>query len=160
MMVEDGESFDPMMANNMVVTALRRLLSDAVTMYLRAQGFHWNVKGSGFSQYHELFGQIYQDVYESVDPTAENILKLGGIAPFRLPELMAMRSITDNPVPSMLPADLVADLLSANDSILMTLNMTFHAANSANQQGIANFVSERIDQHQRWDWQLKSSLAM
>lgn len=153
MMMEDGVS------DALVVSSLRRLLADAITFYLRAHGFHWNVVGSDFSEYHALFESIYSDVYESVDPIAENIRKLDGIAPFRLPELMALRSLTDQPIASPLPAMMVADLLAGNEQMLMCLNDCFHTANAANQQGIANFVAERIDQHMKWSWQLKSSLA-
>lgn len=143
----------------MVVSALRRVLADAVSLALRAQGFHWNVVGSDFSEYHALFESIYSDVYESIDPIAENIRKLDGIAPFRLPELMALRSLVDQPLGSMLPIAMVSDLLVGNEQMLVCLKDAFAVANHANQQGIANFIAERIDQHMKWSWQLKSSLA-
>lgn len=143
----------------MVVAVLRRTLADAVTLYLQAHGFHWNVKGSDFAQYHALFESIYSDTYESVDPIAENILKMNGIAPFRLPELVALRSISDQPVGSMMPADMAASLLNSNEQYLATLNMAFQIANSANEQGVANFIAERIDAHQKWSWQLKASIT-
>lgn len=136
---------------------LRRVLADAFTLYLRAHGYHWNVAGPDFAQYHELFGEIYEDVASSIDPIAESIRKLEGYAPFRLPELMALRSIPDVPVSSNLPAAMVIDLLAANEQMLVTLNDAFAMCTAANQQGIANFVSERIDQHQKWSWQLRSS---
>jgi DNA-binding ferritin-like protein len=34
---------------------------------------------------------------------------------------------------------------------------TFNTANESNQQGIANFIAERIDMHQKWNWFLKAS---
>ena len=39
--------------------SLKTLLSDIVTFYFMAHGFHWNVEGSDFSQYHGLFADIY-----------------------------------------------------------------------------------------------------
>lgn len=141
-----------------VVAALRVLLANTVSFYLRAHGFHWNVKGPDFAQYHALFEAIYEDVFESVDPIAENILKLNGMAPFRLPELMALRTIVDQPVAAPMPADMTADLLAGNDALLSSLQVAFDAAVGANQQGIADFIAGRIDQHQKWGWQLRSSL--
>lgn len=145
--------------DSMVIVSLRRVLADAITFYLRAHGFHWNVVGSDFSEYHALFESIYTDVYESIDPIAENIRKMDGLAPFRLPELMALRSIVDQPLGSLLPAVMVADLLAGNEQMLVCLNEAFATASAANQQGIANFIAERIDSHQKWSWQLKSSLS-
>lgn len=147
-------------AEESLVPALRRLLADVFSFYLRAHGYHWNVMGGDFSQYHALFEAIYEDTYESVDELAENIRKMDGVAPFRLPELMALRSINDTPIQSAMPADMTADLLMGNEQVLMSLQMTFEIANAVNEQGVANFIAERIDAHQKWSWQLKSSLSI
>jgi starvation-inducible DNA-binding protein len=155
---------DPVVENPtpglMVVAVLRRTFADAVTFYFQAHGFHWNVKGSDFAQYHALFKEIYEDTYESIDPIAENILKMNGIAPFRLPELVALRSISDQLVRSMMPADMVVALYASNSQYLTTLNMAFEICVAANEQGIANFIAERIDVHQRFAWQLKASITV
>lgn len=152
----EGDVTDPTLA---LVASLRRLLSDAITLYLRAHGFHWNVVGADFAEYHALFGAIYEDIFGSVDPIAENIRKMNGLAPFRLPEIMALRSIVDVPVAAPLPAQMTADLLAGNEAILSTLSDAFNAATEADEQGIANFIAERIDAHQKHAWMLRSSLA-
>jgi ribonuclease R len=46
-----------------LVEALARLLGDNVVMYTKAHGHHWNVTGRDFSQFHEFFQEIYEDVY-------------------------------------------------------------------------------------------------
>ena len=45
-----------------LLDSLAVLLADTVTVTHVAHGYHWNVKGVNFSQYHELFGGIYQDL--------------------------------------------------------------------------------------------------
>jgi starvation-inducible DNA-binding protein len=146
-------------ANQALISSLRRLLADAVSLYLRAHGYHWNVIGSDFAEYHALFESIYTDTFESIDPIAENIRKLNGVAPFRLPELMALRSISDQGSVMPLPAAMTADLLAATEMIITTLREAFAlATGEADQQGIANFLAERIDAHMKWAWQLRSSL--
>jgi hypothetical protein len=55
---------------------------------------------------------------------------------------------------------LAADLLSANEVVLNELIEAFTCATEMNQQGIANFIAERIDNHQKWKWQLSSSLGV
>ena len=52
----------------------------------------------------------------------------------------------------------VLDMYKKNVVMLAMLKNVFDMANSANEQGIANFVAERIDMHQKWQWQLGSSL--
>ena len=138
---------------------LTELLADVVSFYFRAHGAHWNVKGADFSEYHKLFLKIYEDVYESIDPIAENLRKLGSIAPFTLGSFMALRTIDDAPAILQDPIALANDLLAANDIVLDELSDAFDCASAYNQQGVANFLAGRIDQHQFWKWQLTASLG-
>ena len=138
---------------------LTELLADVVSFYFRAHGAHWNVKGADFSEYHKLFQKIYEDVYESIDPIAENLRKLGSVAPFTLGSFMALRCLEDAPTILQDPIALANDLLVANDMILDELSDAFDCASMYNQQGIANFLAGRIDSHQYWKWQLTVSLG-
>ena len=138
---------------------LTELLADVVSFYFRAHGAHWNVKGADFSEYHKLFLKIYEDVYESIDPIAENLRKLGSIAPFTLGSFLALRTIDDASAILQDPIALANDLLTANDIILDELSDAFDCASMYNQQGVANFLAGRIDQHQFWKWQLTASLG-
>jgi starvation-inducible DNA-binding protein len=140
-----------------VVDALNVTIADANTVYHKAHGYHWNVTGQDFTEYHQLFEMIYVDVYESIDPIAENIRKMGAVAPFRMVDLIRLRTI-DDAVPATTDALALASALAMDNSkMIATLNMAFDSANAANQQGICNFLAERIDQHQKWDWQLTVS---
>jgi len=141
-----------------LATALATVLADATVMYHRVHGFHWNIVGTDFPQYHAKFEEIYNDVWESLDGIAENIRKVGGVAPFRLPDLMARSSVSDNPVEGYSAEILVADLLVTNAGVLESLNMAYQIANAANRQGVVNFLAGRIEMHDKWAWQLSASL--
>lgn len=137
---------------------LSSVLADAATFYFRAHAAHWNVMGDDFQQFHELFGEIYEDVWGSLDPIAENIRKIDAFPPSSLDEIMAKRetgpkhgAITDS-------QDLLADLIPMNDEVINCLVEAFAEATSANEQGVANFLADRIDMHQKWRWQMKASV--
>ena len=147
----------PDYAQSQVIAALQKAVGDVAIMYTHAHGYHWNVRGSDFAQYHALFEAIYTDVYESIDPLAENILKMGGTAPRGISDFLSMATIDDDPLMDVDPELLAADLAEDNDAVINSLNDVFLIANAANQQGVCNFVAERIDQHQKWAWQLKVS---
>ena len=53
---------------------------------------------------------------------------------------------------------MLEELLANNSQMLELLNQIFQEATEENQQGIANFIAERIDAHQKWAWQLRSFL--
>jgi len=136
--------------------ALSELMGDVVTMYFQAHGYHWNVEGQDFSQYHALFETIYSDVYGSIDLIAENIRKLDEYAPFALKQFMSLRSF-DFGAAQQSPQAMAKALLKSNDSVLVTLKKVFKESTAADEQGICNFIADRIDNHQKWGWQLRSS---
>lgn len=138
---------------NELINALKVLLSDVVTFYFKAQGYHWNVEGDDFPQFHEFFGSIYEDAHGSIDPIAENIRKCGDYAPFRLERFIEYRTVTDTNVTPE-EVDMATDLYIANGQVIATLYRTFAAATAQNKQGIANFLADRINKHEKWQWQL------
>jgi starvation-inducible DNA-binding protein len=144
-------------SNETLAGHLAEVLSDAVVMSHVANGYHWNVKGKDFSQFHKFFGKIYEDIQGSIDPIAENILKIGYDAPFSLQDFMQRTSCKQEPVRSGDPIRMVSSLMQMNEQILSCLNSAFKAADACNEQGIADFLAGRIDMHKKWHWQLTAT---
>lgn len=145
---------EEMTATGTLPEVLLRLLSDSMGLYIKAHTAHWNVVGSDFEEYHALFGAIYEDLWEALDPLAENIRKLGSPVPLDVQSLVAPligAQGTD-------PGGLAADLLKYNDALIPQIKDAFDVATAARSQGIANFLAERQDMHEKWSWQLSSSL--
>lgn len=139
-----------------LTNSLKTLLADVVTMSFAAQGYHWNVEGQDFSQYHSLFGTIYEDVYGSIDPIAENLRKLDEYAPFSLKSFLDLRTVETKEVEPT-PKAMAKALFTLNQGVVASLYKTFKEASAADEQGIADFLAGRLDQHQKWDWQLRVS---
>jgi starvation-inducible DNA-binding protein len=141
-----------------VVSCLADSLGNAVHLYFKAQGHHWNVTGRDFSQFHEFFQEIYEDVYSMFDPLAENMRKLGSMAPYRLEEFMNLSQIEEADCGSdaML---MVQDLVAANNVMIASLDNCFQVATATNEQGVADYIGGRIDMHKKWRWQLTAFLS-
>ena len=139
-----------------LLDTLDEVLSNGIVLYFSAHRAHWNVEGPDFFEYHQLFGEIYDDIYGSIDTIAENIRKFGGFAnPLSVLEDSA--DLEDDSATSDAKA-LALNLYMKNMEYIVILKNAFDVANQENEQGIANFIAERIDKHQKWNWQLKSSL--
>lgn len=139
-----------------LVKALKVLVSDVVTFYFMAHGYHWNVEGSDFSQYHALFSEIYEDAYGSIDLIAENIRKLDDYAPFSLQKFLDLRTLDFKDVQPN-PKAMAKSLLTANEALIKSLKKAFDEAQKKDEQGIMNFLADRIDNHNKWSWQLRAS---
>lgn len=141
-----------------LINSLTDYLSNNVAFYFKAHGAHWNVVGEDFSQYHELFQEIYEDAQEAIDPIAELIRKMNGVAPSDIAQISAQAQPT-TAADDADPESLAEALYSANEALLDKIAGALKEATSINQQGVLNFLAERQDMHQKWSWQLRASLA-
>ena len=142
----------------MLADSLKTLLATEYAFVIKAQLFHWNVEGPDFAQLHEFFGNIYEEVYDNaIDQTAEFIRILDDYTPGsfeRFQELSTIAGQTKIPRARLMIEELAAN----NQQVIDLLNETFATAEQENQQGIANFIAERIDAQQKHGWMLRSFL--
>ena len=141
----------------MLVDNIKVLLASSFSLYLKAANFHWNVEGPNFPQYHEFLGEFYADVYGTIDTLAEYIRALDSYAPGSFTRFQELTLIEDC-VEQLVPTEQFTELLVDNNTLLTYLNATFALATAENQQGIANFLAERIDAMQKHNWMLRSIL--
>ena len=143
---------------NELIAALRLALGNTFFMYYKTHAYHWNVEGIEFSQYHDFFADIYEDLYGAVDPTSENLRKLGAYAPISIMELYNYKTIQEDSVMPILLVDMLNNLLVANTETYNAFSKVFDLATTAKEQGLANFAADRMDQHRKHGWMLTSSL--
>jgi starvation-inducible DNA-binding protein len=140
-----------------LAAALKVTLANVFVMYFKTHSFHWNTEGIEFSQYHDFFGDLYDDVYGSVDPIAENLRKLEVYAPHSLMELYNHKTLMEeNGIPDI--QGMLRAALAANNEVIASLNKVFALATKENKQGLCNFIADRIDTHEKHGWQLRASL--
>jgi starvation-inducible DNA-binding protein len=137
--------------------AMKQAFANSYAFYLKAQFFHWNVEGILFPQLHGLFDTIYSEVYDSIDPFAENIRKLGSYTPGSFSRLSQLAAISDEErIP---PAkDMLEILLQDNDVILESIKAAYDAAEAVGAHGLSNFLAERQDAHMKHGWMLRATL--
>ena len=141
-----------------LVQRLKILQADVVTAYFQIHGYHWNVEGMLFPEMHAKFLEIYEDVYDSIDPISENLRKLGAKAPFGVKEWNNNSDLEINDSEGISSKQMFQELFQTNTIVLAMLKRTFDISNELDEQGICNFIAERIDQHQFWGWQLTATL--
>lgn len=156
--VEESEKVIQEAEGDSLAVALQKVLNDTIVFYFAAHRAHWNVEGEDFTEYHELFSNIYEDAINAVDPLAENMRKIQAF-PGTLTEAVMNSSFKDDLVITE-ALGLAAGILEKNNAVNASVMAAFAAANTANEQGVANFLAERDDQHKKWAWQLRSSLKM
>ena len=137
---------------------LKTLLATSYAMAVKAQFFHWNVEGPDFAQLHKFFGKFYEEINDNaIDRAAEFIRTLDDYTPGSF-ERFSELSLIPGQIKVPRARLMIEELLADNQTMLDLLNECFASAEQENQQGIANFIAERIDAHGKHGWMLRSFL--
>ncbi|CAB4170294.1 Dps DNA-binding ferritin-like protein (oxidative damage protectant) [uncultured Caudovirales phage] len=140
----------------MLVDKLKVVLANTFTMYMKTHGYHWNVIGSDFPQYHDFFGDLYAEVHGAVDDIAEQLRQINSFAPGSLQRMKELSELEeDDLVPNA--AKMVVNLIAANDKVLLSLVECYEMAEEAKEYGLSNFLQDRITAHKKHGWMLKAT---
>lgn len=140
-----------------LIDSLKVVLAENFALYLKAQYYHWNIEGSDFYQLHEFFGDLYEEIYSSIDKFAEEIRALNSYAPGSLKRFLELSSIADEE--RIISAnEMLSQLLRDNATYINTLTQAFKQSEIEKEIGLSNFIQDRIDQHKKHAWMLRSFL--
>jgi starvation-inducible DNA-binding protein len=138
---------------------LAMFLGTTVVAQYMAHGYHWNVKGPEFTQFHDFFGEIYEDWSGEEDRIAEYIRILGFDAPHGLDQFLGL-SCVENKYCSGNPLEMATNLYEVNLVLHNCLEDIFNLATAINMQGIADWAATRMDAHSKLNWKLSTTIGM
>jgi len=143
--------------NEELVNAMNKVLGDTFLTYFKAHSSHWNVETRSFYADHTFLGEIYEEIYGSIDTTAEWLRKIGAYAPTSLASLITHASVTEetNVVSSM---GIFVGLENSNNTVIISLMRAYKLAEEAGELGLSNYLQDRIAAHQKHAWMLKATL--
>ena len=131
-------------------------LASNFAFYLKMHFFHWNVEGPNFPQYHEFFGDVYEDLWKITDDIAEHIRAIQGYAPGSLGRFKEMSRIADQS--DIVPASQMFNIAMADNSEMLTVvQEAYKAAEAAGEIGLSNFLQDRMDAHKKLGWMLRAT---
>lgn len=139
----------------MLIEQMKVLLATTFSLYLKSQNYHWNVTGTNFAQYHEFFGDLYEEIHASVDTTAEEIRKLGAFVPGALGRYQELSVIEDE---TMIPDNgiMFSRLRNDNTKLILQLYKCRQIADELGAFGTVNYLEDRISTHEKHAWMLSS----
>ena len=141
-----------------LIEKMKVVLATQFAFYLKIHSFHWNVTGPNFSQYHAFWGDLYNELWASLDEVAEHIRAIQGFAPGALARMQSLSRISDQiEVPNANEMFRIA--LMDNNNMIAVLTDAFREAESAGEVGLANFLQDRIDIHKKHGWMLRATAS-
>ena len=141
----------------MITDSLKVLLANHIEASLVVQGFHWNIEGLNFQQFHDFFGEVYEVYYSQVDTLAEYIRIVSLAKEYvnaSVDIVSSNKTITARVVVGPQPVDMTKEIIKINDAILFGFKQLFEEANNTQQDGLADYCAGRIDCLNKLKWKL------
>lgn len=136
---------------------MKQLWADNYMVYTKAHGFHVNVTGDDFPQYHEFLGKIYTTIYEYIDRLGEGIRTLYEVAPFSITRIQQLTQIQDaTVVPD--ESDMVKELYADVETLKETAVIAFDLCQTEKRYGLQNILAEYLEDVEKICWMLKASM--
>jgi starvation-inducible DNA-binding protein len=141
----------------MLIDELKKAQADVFTFYLKAHFYHWNIEGINFPQYHDFLQNLYTDVFASVDTIAELVRTLDSYAPGTLSMYKSLTSIEESDdTPDA--RTMILNLFQENMKVRASLMQAYDTADKTGEIGVANFLQDRIQAHEKHSWMMRSIL--
>jgi len=141
-----------------LITLMKVYFATNFQYYTKSHGYHVNVVGADFYQYHKLLQKVYEDAQENIDKIAEEIRSLQSVVPFSLDRITKLSKITDaTDTPDALT--MIRELLADTETVCQTIRDAHAVAGEQEAYGLVNYLEARLDDHYRFQWMLRSTLA-
>ncbi|MDF1612186.1 Dps family protein [Stygiobacter electus] len=78
-----------------IAELLKPILADQFVLYTKARNYHWNVTGNMFFTLHIKFEELYTELANDIDETAERIRTYGLNAPGTMSEFLKLSGLKE-----------------------------------------------------------------
>src|SRR5437763_6528235 len=86
-----------------ISNALRQLLADVFTLYVKTKNFHWHMTGTHFRDYHLLLDEHAEQIFAMTDDIAERARKIGASTLHSIGDIARHQRLKDNDEESITP---------------------------------------------------------
>lgn len=140
-----------------MIDKLQSLLCNYIVFSSKVQRYHWNVEGENFLEYHKYFGKLYSFGIQSIDEVAELIRTKGVKVSASLNYVIQNSKIEDS---EEILEHMFEELLRDNYKMLLSLHDAYFEADKASDLGIANLLQDKIQEHEKIQWFVKSIMGV
>jgi starvation-inducible DNA-binding protein len=136
---------------------MKQLWADNFCARIKAHGYHINLTGEDFFQYHKLFDEVYSSLDEYIDTIGEGIRTLDEVVPASLKRLNQLCTIPDaTQVPD--ECDMVKELYADIESLIETASKAYDTCSTDRKYGLQNILADYLQDMEKLCWMLRASM--
>ena len=128
------------------------LIADAYALYAKTKNFYWHLASSHFRDYHLLFDKQADDIFESIDPMAERIRKIGGTTIRSISHVSQLQTIEDDNKDFVEADEMISELLKDNLHVAKNMREAIEVCDDNRDSVTGNLLQEVLDKTERRVW--------
>ena len=140
-----------------IAAALRALLADTFTLYLKTKNFHWHLRGRHFRDYHLLFDEQAAELLAMTDDLAERARKLGATTLRSIGDIARHQRLADNDEVDVRDDRMLCELRDDNDRLTVFLREAHDVCGRHGDVATASLIENWVDQAERRSWFLRET---
>jgi starvation-inducible DNA-binding protein len=135
-----------------VTEAVNLLIADAFALYVKTKNFHWHLSGSHFRDYHLLFDEQAEAIFESIDIMAERVRRVGGTTIRSISHIGQLQTIDDDNDDFVPAGQMIKRLMDDNAHIAQMIRAAIEVCDKQRDSASSNALQEILDETERRKW--------
>src|SRR6202022_3902731 len=140
-----------------ISAALRKLLADVFTLYLKTKNFHWHMSGKHFRDYHLLLDEHATQIFAMSDDIAERARKIGGTTLRSISDISRHQRLKDNNAEFVTPKEMLGELSADNQQLTRFLRSAHEVCDKHNDVTTASLIENWTEGTERRTWFLSAT---
>lgn len=139
-------------ARQEIASAINPLVADAFALYVKTKNYHWHMSGSHYRDYHLLFDEQADQIFNMIDVLAERVRKLGQSTIRSIGEIHQLQSVRDDNDVFVVPKEMLKNLLDENKNFTKRMRDAHEVCGKHNDVGTTSVLEVFIDESERRTW--------
>ena len=135
-----------------ITEAVNPLIADAFALYVKTKNFHWHLAGSHFRDYHLLFDEQADAIFESIDIMAERVRRVGGTTIRSISHVNQLQTIDDDNDDFVPAGEMVRRLMQDNSQIAQNIRAAITVCDRNRDSATSNLLQTILDETERRKW--------
>jgi starvation-inducible DNA-binding protein len=135
-----------------IIDAINPLVADLFALYVKTKNFHWHLAGAHFREYHLLFDEQADQIFDAIDLLAERVRKVGGTAIRSIGHIRQLQTIADDHDAFVPAATMVQRLLDDNTVLAKAERAAHEVCERHRDVATASILETLIDEAERRAW--------
>ena len=135
-----------------ITEALNPLVADLFALYVKTKNFHWHLSGAHFRDYHLLFDEQADQIFDGIDLLAERVRRVGGTTIRSIGHIGQLQTIPDDNDVFVSPKDMVRRLMDDNSTLARTMRAAHGVCERSRDYATTSNLETLIDEAERRTW--------